>query len=99
MHPTDGLRPVALRSNYKNDTMIRKECYVGQAVLDEMKRIIEESEVRLGAGRGGPGRACWRRVGGLWGKGISSSVCPSNYGACPVLPFCMHPHPPLVSLS
>lgn len=29
--------------------MIRKECFVGQAVLDELRRIIEDSEV--GAGR------------------------------------------------
>lgn len=35
----------ANNSNYKNDTIIRKECFVGQAVLDELKRIIEESEV------------------------------------------------------
>ena len=41
--------PPTPRSNYKNDTMIRKECYVSQAVLDELKRIIEESEVRGGA--------------------------------------------------
>jgi hypothetical protein len=36
----------ANNSNYKNDTMIRKECFVSQAVLDELKRIIEDSEVR-----------------------------------------------------
>lgn len=41
----------ANNSNYKNDTMIRKECYVSQAVLDELKRIIEDSEV--GRGREG----------------------------------------------
>ncbi len=35
----------ANNSNYKNDTMIRKECFVSQAVLDELKRIIEDSEV------------------------------------------------------
>lgn len=42
-------RPPQLRyannSNYKNDTMIRKECFVSQAVLDELRRIIEDSEV------------------------------------------------------
>lgn len=37
----------ANNSNYKNDTMIRKECFVSQAVLDELKRIIEDSEVGL----------------------------------------------------
>lgn len=50
-----ALRPLQLRyannSNYKNDTMIRKECFVSKAVLDELKRIIEDSEVR---GRRGP---------------------------------------------
>jgi protein mago nashi len=33
-------------SNYKNDTEIRKKAYVSQAVLDELKRIIEDAEVR-----------------------------------------------------
>ena len=37
----------ANNSNYKNDTMIRKECYVSQAVLDELRRIIEDAEARL----------------------------------------------------
>ena len=34
-------------SQYKNDTEIRKRAYVSQAVLSELKRIIEDSEVRL----------------------------------------------------
>ena len=39
----------ANNSNYKNDTMIRKEAFVSTAVLDELRRIIEDSEVeRLG---------------------------------------------------
>ena len=38
----------ANNSNYKNDTMIKKEAFVSQAVLDELKRIIEDSEVRYG---------------------------------------------------
>lgn len=42
----------ANNSNYKNDTMIRKEAFVSQAVLDELKRIIEDSEVRA-SGSGG----------------------------------------------
>ena len=36
----------ANNSNYKNDTMIRKEAYVHQAVMDELRRVIEDSEVR-----------------------------------------------------
>ena len=35
----------ANNSNYKNDSLIRKEAFVSQAVLDELKRIIEDSEV------------------------------------------------------
>ena len=35
----------ANNSNYKNDTMIRKEGFVAQEVLDELKRIIEDAEV------------------------------------------------------
>lgn len=36
-------------SNYKNDTEIRKKAYVSQAVLDELKRIIEDAEVSSAA--------------------------------------------------
>merc|ERR1711946_69387 len=32
-------------NNSKNDTMIRKEAYVHQCVLDELKRVIEDSEI------------------------------------------------------
>merc|ERR1712227_443956 len=35
----------ANNSNYKNDTMIRKEAYVNRCVLSELKRIIEDSEI------------------------------------------------------
>ena len=35
----------ANNSNYKNDTMIRKEAYVHGAVMDELRRIIEDSEI------------------------------------------------------
>ncbi len=42
----DGKLRYANNSNYKNDTMIRKEAYVHSAVMDELKRIIEDSEVR-----------------------------------------------------
>ena len=36
----------ANNSNYKNDTIIRKEVYVSPAVLAEVKRIVQESEAR-----------------------------------------------------
>ncbi|SBT45376.1 hypothetical protein POVWA2_049780 [Plasmodium ovale wallikeri] len=35
----------ANNSNYKNDKIIRKEAYVSKSVLNEVKRIIEESEI------------------------------------------------------
>ena len=35
----------ANNSNYKNDTMIRKEAYVHKAVLEELQRVIEDSEI------------------------------------------------------
>ncbi len=35
----------ACSSNYKNDTMIRKETYVNESVMAELKRIIDDSEV------------------------------------------------------
>eukprot|EP00299_Pterocystis_sp_00344_P008229 c3037_g1_i1.p1 GENE.c3037_g1_i1~~c3037_g1_i1.p1 ORF type:complete len:165 (+),score=25.05 c3037_g1_i1:55-495(+) len=41
----DGLLKYANNSNYKNDTMIRKEVYVSDAFLKELKRIVEESEI------------------------------------------------------
>ncbi len=37
----------ANNSNYKNDTMIRKEGFVAQEILDELKRIIEDAEVQF----------------------------------------------------
>jgi hypothetical protein len=43
-------------SHYKYDTEIRKRAFVSQAVLDELKRIIDDSEV------GG--------AGGGWGGGV-----------------------------
>ena len=64
----------ANNSNYKNDTMIRKEAYVSTAVLDELRRIIEDSEVgttflvlchpghaRCSAGEGAVGHLLLRR--------------------------------------
>jgi len=41
----DGKLRYANNSNYKNDTLIRKECYVGKAVMEELKRIIDDSEI------------------------------------------------------
>ncbi|KAJ3332658.1 hypothetical protein HDU76_013472 [Blyttiomyces sp. JEL0837] len=41
----DGKLRYANNSNYKNDTMIRKEVYCGQSLMKELKRIIEDSEV------------------------------------------------------
>ena len=35
----------ANNSQYKNDRMIRKECFVNPSVLDELKKIIEDCEV------------------------------------------------------
>lgn len=35
----------ANNSNYKNDTMIRKEVTVSQAVLDEVRRVIQEADI------------------------------------------------------
>merc|ERR1712125_307217 len=41
----DGRLRYANNSNYKNDTMIRKEAFVHKSVIEEVKRIIDESEV------------------------------------------------------
>lgn len=41
----DGKLRYANNSNYKNDTMIRKEVFVTEAVMKECKRIIAESDV------------------------------------------------------
>ncbi|VDP94878.1 unnamed protein product [Echinostoma caproni] len=47
MSVTDRLGKLryANNSNYKNDTMIRKEAYVSSAVMEELKRIITESGI------------------------------------------------------
>mmetsp|Transcript_20774 Transcript_20774/g.23104 ORF Transcript_20774/g.23104 Transcript_20774/m.23104 type:complete len:155 (+) Transcript_20774:66-530(+) len=42
--PNGKLR-YANNSHYKNETMIRKEVFVNDAVLDELKKIISDSEV------------------------------------------------------
>ncbi|KAG7022084.1 Protein mago nashi-like 2, partial [Cucurbita argyrosperma subsp. argyrosperma] len=41
----DGKLRYANNSNYKNDTMIRKEVYLTPAVLRECRRIISDSEI------------------------------------------------------
>ena len=43
--PIAGKMRYANNSNYKNDTMIRKEAFVHKCVLEELKRIIEDSEI------------------------------------------------------
>ncbi|CAK9302942.1 unnamed protein product [Gordionus sp. m RMFG-2023] len=42
--PNGKLR-YANNSNYKNDTIIRKEAYVSKAVLEELKRIVEVADI------------------------------------------------------
>jgi len=41
----EGKLRYANNSHYKNETMIRKEVFVSESVLQELKRIIEDSEV------------------------------------------------------
>mmetsp|Transcript_21842 Transcript_21842/g.48267 ORF Transcript_21842/g.48267 Transcript_21842/m.48267 type:complete len:152 (+) Transcript_21842:59-514(+) len=41
----DGRLRYANNSNYKNDVMIRKEAHVTQAVMRELKKTIEDSEI------------------------------------------------------
>ena len=41
----DGKLRYANNSNYKNDTLIRKEAHVSASVMQELRRIIEESEI------------------------------------------------------
>jgi len=41
----EGKLRYANNSHYKNETMIRKEVHVSESVLQELKRIIEDSEI------------------------------------------------------
>jgi len=41
----DGKLRYANNSNYKNDTMIRKEAYVSPSCLMELKRIVDDAEI------------------------------------------------------
>ncbi|KAF9600658.1 hypothetical protein IFM89_011241 [Coptis chinensis] len=41
----DGKLRYANNSNYKNDTMIRKEVFLTPSVLNEIRHIVEQSEI------------------------------------------------------
>lgn len=41
----DGKLRYANNSNYKNDTMIRKEVFCNECVLQDLKRMVEEAEI------------------------------------------------------
>ena len=41
----DGKLRYANNSNYKNDQLIRKEAFVNECVMKELRRIIDESEI------------------------------------------------------
>ncbi|CAF1204202.1 unnamed protein product [Adineta ricciae] len=41
----DGKLRYANNSNYKKDTLIRKEVYVNRAVIEELKRVVNESDI------------------------------------------------------
>lgn len=41
----DGLLRYANNSNYKRDSMIRKEVYLNKVVVQELARIIRDSEI------------------------------------------------------
>ncbi|KTW26325.1 hypothetical protein T552_04181 [Pneumocystis carinii B80] len=41
----DGTSRYANNSNYRNDSLIRKEMCVSQSVISELKRIVRESEI------------------------------------------------------
>ncbi|CAF1168115.1 unnamed protein product [Didymodactylos carnosus] len=41
----DGKLRYANNSNYKKDTLIRKETYVNRGVIEELKRIVNDSDI------------------------------------------------------
>lgn len=41
----EGLLRYANNSNYKNDVMIRKEVFCNDSVIEEVKRIIDDSDL------------------------------------------------------
>lgn len=49
-----GLLRYANNSNYKKESLIRKECFVSSAVLAELKRIVVESEIMREDDQGWP---------------------------------------------
>ncbi|MBW04693.1 Protein mago nashi 2, partial [Eschrichtius robustus] len=42
----DGKLRYANNSNYKNDVMIKREAYVHKGVMEELKRIIDDSKLQ-----------------------------------------------------
>ena len=42
---SDGRMRYANNSNYKSDVLIRKEVFLNECVLQEVKKIIEDSEI------------------------------------------------------
>lgn len=42
---SDGLARYANNSNYRNDSLIRKEMFVSELVLKEVQRIVDDSEI------------------------------------------------------
>eukprot|EP00850_Spirogloea_muscicola_P019590 SM000194S04826 [mRNA] locus=s194:223740:224893:+ [translate_table: standard] len=65
----DGKLRYANNSNYKNDTMIRKEAFVSDAVLRECRRIIADSEAAEYQGESKP------RIPSVTTSGPSSCPC------------------------
>lgn len=41
----DGKMRYANNSNYKNDTMIRKEVFVNEGVIEALKKVVKDSEI------------------------------------------------------
>ena len=56
----------ANNSNYKNDTMIRKEVQVSKTVLVELRRILEDSEVSLHYASSSSVVMPWLQISGRW---------------------------------
>ncbi|KAJ9112288.1 hypothetical protein QFC19_000707 [Naganishia cerealis] len=42
---SQGRLRYANNSNYRNDSLIRKEMWIGPLLIDELKRIVKESEI------------------------------------------------------
>ncbi|PAN12976.1 hypothetical protein PAHAL_2G304700 [Panicum hallii] len=74
----DGKLRYANNSNYKNDTMIRKEVFVSPSVVREARRIIQESEVtkRTTAAGPSPTTLVGRSSRSLWATSTSHSPPP-----------------------